>query len=377
MDEDKSFEAYFLDESTPDPDPVYYELTASVAEGDGSITWDPTGLSFESGTEITMTATPSNGWKLSYWTLNGEKRYDNPLVFEIKEHTLVEAYFIEEGVEPQPVEEYSFTYRVSGLGEISSSKDPGTYEEGSTITLYATPETDWFFDHWTVNNVEMTSNPLTITLNENTEVIAWFKTSKKFKVTIKAGANGTVKPKYTEEEFLGGDELKITATPDEGYKFDKWKEDGNTEPERTIVITQDTVLTALFADILYYTLRVYIDPTERGTIYFNGKEKSADDEGLCKASFEEGTKVTIEAVANSGWKFVRYEENGKDDVDESEYTITMTKNRTITAVFAKKSQGLDDVEDQNENLSKKVFINGQIYILRGDKLYTIQGQLVK
>ena len=73
--------------------------------------------------------------------------------------------------------------------------------------------------------------------------------------------------------------------------------------------------------------------------------------------------------------FSHYEEDGRDDVTDSEYAVKMTKKRTITAVFKKKPQGLDEM--QAEGMTVKVIRDGQMYILRGGKVYTAQGQLVE
>ncbi len=58
--------------------------------------------------------------------------------------------------------------------------------------------------------------------------------------------NGTVTEGGTYAE---GTAITLTATPDEGHEFVGWS-DGNTDNPRTLVVTQDTALTALF-QIIY------------------------------------------------------------------------------------------------------------------------------
>lgn len=46
-----------------------------------------------------------------------------------------------------------------------------------------------------------------------------------------------------------GKRVRISATPDEGYKFVMWEEDGDTNPEREVTVSEDATFTAVFAKI--------------------------------------------------------------------------------------------------------------------------------
>ncbi|MBR5677506.1 MAG: chitobiase/beta-hexosaminidase C-terminal domain-containing protein [Paludibacteraceae bacterium] len=331
-------------------------VTSSIPEGD----YDP-------DTEITVTANAADGWEFVKWS---NESTENPLTFNLTSDVTIYAVFKEQGVAPT---KYVFSFEATALGGTVASSEPnGTYEEGKSITLTATPNTDWEFVVWVVNGVNASNvNPLTITLTENISVSAIFTTSKKYKVTIKVGPDkgGTVDPKITEKEYNGGAALDIKAIPDEDYKFVEWKEDGNTDAERTIVITQDTVLTAIFAEIVYYQLKVVIDPEEAGTVLFDGKVVK----NLSK-SYAEGTTVKLTAEPETGYVFDHFED-GNNDITTDVYNVKMDKKRTITAVFVKDTRDLNNI-DATEHATK-ILINGEIYILRGDKIYTVQGQIVK
>ena len=97
--------------------------------------------------------------------------------------------------------------------------------------------------------------------------------------------NETVNGKYD-----AGSSVNIIATADEGYVFDKWS-DGNTEANRTIVISSDTTLAASFKEKavgVQYTLT--ISAGEHGSVNtaVNGK-------------YDEGTNVTIIATGHLVW----------------------------------------------------------------------------
>ena len=88
--------------------------------------------------------------------------------------------------------------------------------------------------------------------------------------------------------------------------------------------------------------------------------------------FIHGNVVTLLAEPKDGAHFVGW----SDEVSENPRTLAASKTMVITAIFEK------DIEDALETISEeghvsKFFHNGQILILRGDKVYTITGQKVK
>ena len=336
--------------------------------GNGTVTADKPAGTYDEGTEITLTATPETGWHFVKWS---NEATTTTVTITLTANTTMTATFAENGGTPNT---YTFAFGKTGLGEVTADKAAGTYDEGTSITLTATPAADWDFAGWVVNGgTPIMTNPLTVTLTENTTVNAVFTTTKMYKVTIKVGPDkgGKIKPTgYSKKEVLGGTQLEIEAIPDDDYRFVEWEEDGNTDEKRTITITQDTVLTAIFAEIEWYTLKVEIYPSEEaGNVLFDGKEVSK----LSK-SYEEGTSVKLTAVANEGYVF-NYFEDKNTTSDNAEFTVKMTGNKNITAYFKKKTQGLDDIDASERAV--KVLINGEIYILRGDRIYTVQGQIVQ
>src|SRR5690606_40296802 len=50
-------------------------------------------------------------------------------------------------------------------------------------------------------------------------------------------------------------------------------------------------------------------------------------------NFDEGSQVTVRATQNSGFRFVRWEENGQEVSKSSTYTFQISKDRVLLAVF--------------------------------------------
>ena len=64
-----------------------------------------------------------------------------------------------------------------------------------------------------------------------------------YDVEITASEGGSVN--FESGKYAGGTEIYVKAVPDEKYRFVKWS-DGPTEPERTIIVKENTSLKAFF-----------------------------------------------------------------------------------------------------------------------------------
>ncbi|MBR4520863.1 MAG: leucine-rich repeat protein [Paludibacteraceae bacterium] len=149
---------------------------------------------------------------------------------------------------------------------------------------------------------------------------------------------------------------KTTATANYGYHFTQWS-DGNTDNPRTIDPTEDVTYTAEFAPN-QYTITLECDAEQ-------GKVEGA-------GTFDYLTNINISATPNEGYHFVKWSDN-----DESATrTIKVEKDLSLTAQFEADLNALNDVNAGNTVFRKKL-IDGQLFILRGDKTYTVQGQEVR
>ena len=149
---------------------------------------------------------------------------------------------------------------------------------------------------------------------------------------------------------------QISAKPNIGYHFVQWS-DGVVNNPRSIVLTQDTVLIAEFAEIPSYVVEVIYNP-DHGTV--NGQ-----------GTYKEDEKVTLTATANDGYKFHKWS-NG---VTDNPYTFFVKSDVTLEANFTS-TEGIEEVLN-SEVHTTKVLRDGQVLILRNGKTYTMQGQEVK
>ena len=102
------------------------------------------------------------------------------------------------------------------------------------------PKTGYVFSSWnnTITNQTYTTNPLSITVNENTNLVANFEKAA-YNIMFTISGEGSV-----QKEVVGGGgfthgshAVKLTATPSENYSFFYWNNDpGDTENPKTITL---------------------------------------------------------------------------------------------------------------------------------------------
>ncbi len=118
----------------------------------------------------------------------------------------------------------------------------GDYDIGSSITITATPKTGYVFSSWTntSTNQTYTTNPLSITVNENTNLVANFE-KVVYNIMFTISGEGSVQKEVVGGGgFTHGSQVKLTATPSENYSFFYWNNDpGDTENPKTITLEGD------------------------------------------------------------------------------------------------------------------------------------------
>ncbi len=186
----------------------------------------------------------------------------------------------------------------------------GTYREGTTITLRATPYEGYRFVSWNDGN---TSNPRTITVTGDATYIATFEALPTYTITAES-ANSNMGTVTGGGTYYEGTVATISATPFNGYRFVSWN-DGNTINPRTITVTEDATYTAYFEGVPC-TITVLSNNDEFGYVTGGGEHPY-------------GTQTTISATPYEGYRFVSW----NDDNTENPRTITVTGNATYIASF--------------------------------------------
>jgi uncharacterized repeat protein (TIGR02543 family) len=143
-----------------------YTLTANTS-GNGSVSLNPPGGTYNEGTVVTVTANPDAGWQFDGWSgdLGGST---NPETITMNSNKTVTATFSE-----IVVQQYTLTVNTVGQGSVDLNPPGGVYDSGTNVQLTATADSGWQFSGWS-GDLTGSTNPDTITMNSNKTVTATF-----------------------------------------------------------------------------------------------------------------------------------------------------------------------------------------------------------
>jgi uncharacterized repeat protein (TIGR02543 family) len=148
------------------PQVKQFKLTAATL-GSGSITMSPAGGVYNEGTVVTLTATPTAGYRFDSWS-GAVSGSSTSVTVTMNADKSVVASFVE--VE-DPVVEYELSVTVEGSGSVSPVG--GLYAAGTVVTLTATPRSGYVFDGWS-GDASGSTTSIQVTMNANKAVTATF-----------------------------------------------------------------------------------------------------------------------------------------------------------------------------------------------------------
>ena len=298
------------------------ELTTSG----GSQTGETVSAVLEEGQTCILTATPFDGYYFVNWTENGtEVSTSNVYTFEVTSDRTLFANFSN-----QPSTTYNVTVLASPVagGEVTGG---GSYAEGASCTVTATPAEGYTFVNWAENGTVLSTDPsYTFTVNENHTLVANF-TVQSYTITLTANPTegGTLTGGGT---YNHGQYCTAIATEAPGYTFVNWTEDGtevSTDASYYFMVEGNRNLVANFT-INSYTVTVAANPTEGGTVTGGG-------------TFTYGDDCTVSATEADGYTFINWTENGSFVSSELTFTFAVEANRNLVANFTTAPQPMHTI----------------------------------
>jgi len=197
--------------------------------------------SYAANENVTVKATPNNGYAFVNWTANGtEVSTNTSYTFVITANTNLVANF----------KVITYTLNVTAQnGTVSKNPDQQNYNSGTAVVLTATPNSGYEFTSWS-GDATGSNNPLTVTMNANKNITANF-TAIPAGFTLNVTAqNGTVSKNPNQQNYNSGATVVLTATPNSGYSFTSWSGDatGSNNP-LTVVMNSNKNITANFTQV--------------------------------------------------------------------------------------------------------------------------------
>lgn len=236
-----------------------YNLTISVG-GSGATNPESGIYTYINGTQVSINATASLGWKFDHWFLGGKSWTDNPTTMNMTQNYGLLAVFTQLVIpspppsppSPPPVTVALTIQAPDGSGTTSPATGSHSYSQGANVQVTAAPSTEWQFDQWILDGSNVGStNPITIGMNTAHTLKAVF-TQIIYTLTVSTVGQGTISKSPDQESYASGTTVQLTATPAAGWSFSGWNGDlsGSTNP-RTISMNTAKTVTATFTQNHY------------------------------------------------------------------------------------------------------------------------------
>ena len=213
------------------------------------------------------------------------------------------------------------------------------FDCGTSARVMAVPDEYYCFSHWSGTGVDKgkvgnVSNPnTTVTIDGDYTIQAHFALIQ-YTLTLSSTNGGSVTvPGEGDRQYVHGTSVPVEARADECYEFTGWTgtavDDGKvgdmTDPNTIVTVDADYTLIANFTLIKYC---LEISSTDGGSVTKPG-------EGIfCYGCAE---VVCLEAQADPGYRFVRWEATGGCSLDPNEAApivcVTIDGHCSLKAVF--------------------------------------------
>jgi subtilisin family serine protease/predicted pyridoxine 5'-phosphate oxidase superfamily flavin-nucleotide-binding protein len=190
-----------------------YTLTVNTV-GSGSVTKSPNQATYHYGDVVQLTANSAAGWSFGTW--DGGLGTTSPVTITIVGDRTITATFTQDM--------YTLTINTVGSGSVTKSPNQATYHYGDAVQLTANSAAGWSFGTW--DGGLGTTSPVTITIVGNKTVTATF-TQDMYTLNISTVGGGSVAKSPDKTTYAYGEVITVTATPNSGYTFVNWTENGS------------------------------------------------------------------------------------------------------------------------------------------------------
>ena len=270
------------------------------------------------GTELTIKATPAEGYELTALTANGTNILATKKIV-VKGATEIKATFAKKTFTVTLTKEGEGTLNATGADNLNA------VEYGTELTIDATPAEGYTLVALTANGADILATKKVV-VKEATEVKATFA-KKTFTVTLTKEGEGILRSTGAGnlKSVMYATELTIIATPADGYELKALTANGaDILASKKVVVKENTEVKAIFTK---KTFAVELTQEGEGLLDATG----ADD--LSAVPLD--TELTIVATPADGYELKALTANGTDILATKKFVV---KGATkIKATFTKKT----------------------------------------
>jgi len=246
---------------------TYTLITNISPSGGGSVS--PSGGEYESGVQVTLTASPASGYTFDHWSGSASGTASTITIIMDSDESLTANF------EASP-QTYTLTVNVSPSGGGSVSPSGGEYESGSEITVTAIPASGYVFDYWD-GAASGSGNTITVIMGSDKTITAHFTQSSGYSRSNPVGLNSPLS-------------VWVGTTGSSSYY-------GNDYEVR---ITLLKTIRGNAAWQLIYEANMFNDPPESGFEYILAKVRFEYLTGPTPDTAYDVSPVWFDAVSSSG-----------------------------------------------------------------------------
>lgn len=359
----KTYTAYFKEAYVP-PTEFNFSLRCGLGgqvrykTADGSWSaWSTNidGLEFAAGTLVYFEAQSESGYQFDKWDVNGDEVLEISSSIEINQVTRIEGYFSK-----IPITNHNVTITANANGKCKYKVGNRSYSEakvshsvsvadGDVLEVLAVPDSGFAFSKWTIDGSDSTDNPYSQSVHDDLSLSCTFAEIPPEEVTVTVQTDGTNEARYrigdgswsnwssSEQSFNVnvGSIYSIEAQVKGNYTFKEWttgsEKTSNNPANFTAKSGVNAVHIASFEAIVMRTLTVVAGTGGKCRAKLNNSWSDYYSGSYTFTDIADGTKVTIEALADNGYHFLKWTDAGAPTSVTRE--ITVDSNKTITAQF--------------------------------------------
>ena len=289
--------------------------TAAAPAGSGTTTGDG---AFAPGSNVTVNATAGAGFHFVNWTDNAKVVSASPgYTFAIDvNHSLVANFAANL---PQRAITTDSSPLVGGM-----TSGGGAVDDGSLVTVVATPALGYIFAAWTEGGAQVSSDAsYAFTATTDRTLVANFTPAPTYAIATSATptAGGTT---TGGGSYSSGSGATVTASANAGYVFMRWTVSGtqvSTSPSYAFSVTANKTLVANFVLAgAQMTISTSASPVAGGGTSGGG-------------IYAAGNSATVIATANPGYVFSKWQSGTTTVSLLPSYTFTVTSSQTLAAKF--------------------------------------------
>ncbi|MDC3284766.1 PQQ-binding-like beta-propeller repeat protein [Opitutales bacterium] len=269
---------------------------------------------FYQGTSASISATPDTGYSFSGWSGNGAVDPNAPsTTVDMSQARTLSASF--------SLNSYDLTVLAGSGGSVTGS---GSFSHGTNPSISATPDTGYSFNGWNGEGIADPSAPsTTVDMSQARTISASFSLNS-YDLTVLAESGGSV---TGSGSFPHGSLVNVSATTNSGYSFVQWVGAGisdSTAPSSTLIMNSDQTITAQFtqAEQSLFSLVLQTNPQNSGILIGGG-------------NYPQYQNVSISAEPIAGYSFDRWEGYPINNSPDSNTSLILDSNITITAHFTR------------------------------------------